>query len=116
MRGILFHTLPGARSGLRSKSAGLVLLQAGAELPGRLDARVEEEKSGRCLQKNRRGCPSCTFLFNCLSLGKSADLKRLLLFDEESQVMLSEKKDDTVQIAMESSKPAAHNPRSHDPR
>ncbi|XP_075880697.1 electroneutral sodium bicarbonate exchanger 1 isoform X4 [Nelusetta ayraudi] len=35
--------------------------------------------------------------------------------DEESQVMLSEKKDDNVQIPMESSKPAS-NPRSHDPR
>ncbi|XP_075880696.1 electroneutral sodium bicarbonate exchanger 1 isoform X3 [Nelusetta ayraudi] len=34
---------------------------------------------------------------------------------DESQVMLSEKKDDNVQIPMESSKPAS-NPRSHDPR
>lgn len=36
-------------------------------------------------------------------------------FVQESQVMLSEKKDDAVQIPMESSKPAQY-PRSHDPR
>lgn len=36
---------PGAGSGFCSQGAGLVLLQERAELPGRLDARMEEEKS-----------------------------------------------------------------------
>lgn len=36
--------LAGSGSGLRPKGARPVLLQPGAQLPGRLNARVEEEK------------------------------------------------------------------------
>lgn len=45
----------GSGSGLRPKGPRPVLLQPRAQLPGRLNARVEEEKPRRRLQEDRRG-------------------------------------------------------------
>lgn len=53
--------LAGSGSGLRPKGPRPVLLQAGAQLPGRLNARVEEEKPRRRLQEDRRGSLDGTF-------------------------------------------------------
>lgn len=46
---------PGSGSGLRQEGPGPVLLQSRAQLPGWLNARVEEEKPRRRLQEDRRG-------------------------------------------------------------
>lgn len=56
-----FPMLAGSGSGLRPKGPRPVLLQAGAQLPGRLNARVEEEKPRRRLQEDRRGSLDGTF-------------------------------------------------------
>lgn len=57
----MFYPSPaGAGSGVHPQAAGLVLLWTRAELPGRLDARVEEEETWwRCIQNDGGGSHNC---------------------------------------------------------